>query len=78
MAKKLVGILPKNEAVAYKEPKRRKRLEIEEADDGSFSIRCHGEEPFDYAGSLKTAASLEALAEKVSEHFGTKKAAKKG
>lgn len=80
MGKKLAGVLPKNapDTIPYKEPKRRKRVEVEEADDGSFSIRCYGTDGMDYQGSLKTAASIEDLHSKVSEHFGKKKTEKKG
>lgn len=80
MAKKLAGVLPKNSdhPEPYKEPKRRKRVEVEEADDGTYSVRCYGSDGMDYQGTLKTASDLDTLFEKQREHFGKKKTEKKG
>jgi hypothetical protein len=79
MGKKLLGVLPKNQvepAKDYKSPKERKRVEVEQADDGTFSIRCRGGESghgYDYMGELKTAESVESMLEKVESHFGKSK-----
>jgi hypothetical protein len=79
MKKKLAGILPKNaesnKTEAYESPKERRSVSIEEADDGTFSIRCRGDgtsKSYDYNGALKTAESVDSMLDKVREHFGSK------
>ncbi len=74
MKKNHGSILPKNvdKTEDYKPPKSRKRVEVEEADDGTFSIKCYGDNGDEWRGGLKTASSLEDMHSKVAEHFGKK------
>lgn len=76
MGKKLAGILPKNQAEPakdYQPPKERKRVEVEEADDGTFTIRCMGGEgPDVWRGKTATASTFEEAMSKVESHFSGK------
>lgn len=81
MGIKTAGILPKNskDSEPYKEPKRPKRFEAEEASDGTFIIHTYPGKsggPYEYSGDKHTAANCEEAAEKFGAFFSGKKTKK--
>lgn len=76
--RKLAGVLPKNNPMPYKEPERPKRVEIEQAHDGSYIISCYGGKGEDsYMGKKHTAKDAHEAAEKMHSFFTGKKSEKK-
>ena len=73
--KKLAGVLPKNGPTEpYKEPKRPKRFEAEEASDGTFIIHTYpGKTGDSYMGDKHTASSCDEVYEKLEKFFSGKK-----